>query len=98
MRLAIVSILASMICFGCKNEPARDVDPCASASANARRLAASEPSAAAEYGTNPLPVERCRTLRSREEVSCLGYASSWKELTECSSTALRPGNGLAGTR
>ena len=98
MRVAIVSALIAVMAIGCKNEPAQDADPCAKATANARRLAAQEPAAAARYGKDPLSIERCRTLGSREEVKCLGYASSWDELSACSPGALQTSDDVARTR
>ncbi|MDQ3368042.1 MAG: hypothetical protein M3680_21665 [Myxococcota bacterium] len=94
--ILLLTILASSLSLAaCKNEPTKDADPCAKATENARRLVSNEPGAFERYGAEPLPVERCRTLTSREEISCLGYASSLSELTACSPGAIRPAADVA---
>ncbi|MDB4964079.1 MAG: hypothetical protein JWP01_4078 [Myxococcales bacterium] len=84
--------------LGCKNEPARDADPCARATANASRLVADEPRGIDTFGEHPLSVERCRAISSTETVKCIGYASSWSELRECSPDLVRPVNDVARNR
>jgi hypothetical protein len=98
MRVVITSLVVAVMAFACSNEPAKDADPCARATANARRLAADEPGTAAKYGSEPLTLERCRAIASREEVKCLGYASSWDELAACSPGVLQLRDDVARTQ
>lgn len=92
------SMLLSMATLACKNEAPQDVDPCARATSNARRLATAEPALSKPYGADPLSAERCHAITSKETVKCLGYASSWSELTECSPDAIRPISDLPASR
>ncbi len=97
MRTTIFTVISSLMLLStaCNKEPAKDADPCAAATANARRLASAEPRAAETFGAEPLSLERCRKLTSKQEVACLGYASSWDELAACSPGALRPSSDIA---
>lgn len=83
MRTAFFLITAALMLAGCKDEPVRDAEPCDKAVANARRLAADQPGVVAQHGAEPVSLDHCRALTSRE-VDCVAYASSWDELTACS--------------
>ncbi len=95
MKTILLMAIAALSLVACKNEPTSDADPCAKATSNARRLISNDPAAVVRYGAEPLPVERCRTLISKEEIACLGYASTLTELTACSPGAIRPASDVA---
>lgn len=84
MRILIPALLALLA--ACSNDM-RDADPCAKAVANAERLVKENPSAQQLYGVRPVTTESCRGASARE-VSCIAYASDWKELEGCSTTVL----------
>jgi hypothetical protein len=93
MRIFIAAIVISLTAIGCTKGP--DSDPCARAVENARRLVESDDDARMRYGSEPITLARCRALAaSREELACLGYASSVRELEACSPGALN--TGVAG--
>jgi hypothetical protein len=84
MRILIPALLSLLVACG---KDTTDADPCAKAVANAERLVKENPSAQQLYGERPLTDERCRSANARE-VSCIAYASDWKELEGCSPTVL----------
>ena len=88
MRI-LIPLIASLMFSGCSKDRT-DADPCAQAIKNAERLIKDDDAARLRYGHQPLTRERCRTAKA-EELSCIGYASSWGEAETCSTTLLRVG-------
>jgi len=86
MRILIPLIATLSLSIGCSKDRT-DADPCARAVANAQRLVKQDTAAQQRYGTHPLTLESCREA-SPNEIACIGYASDWRELEGCSSTAL----------
>lgn len=89
MRIFTMSILLCAMALGCGGKEREDGDLCPGAVANARRLVLEDNAARTRYGTEPLTLETCNKLHaSRAELSCLSYASSWRELEACRPNAL----------
>ncbi len=90
MRTLIFALTVSLTTLAACSKDREDADPCARAVDNSRRLVERDPEARAQYGSEPLTLERCRSAKlTRGEVSCIGYASTWPELAACSPVALR---------
>ncbi len=91
MRTLIFTLTISLMSLGaCSKEDRRDADPCERAVENTTRLVHADANARAQYGTEPLTLEHCKSAKlSKAEVACIGYASTWNELAACSPIALR---------
>ncbi|MBA3452081.1 MAG: hypothetical protein H0T42_03170 [Deltaproteobacteria bacterium] len=81
--------MLSLMALACGGKEREDGDLCPGAVANARRFVQEDDGARTRYGTEPLTLASCRELNaSRTELSCIAYASSWRELEVCRPGAL----------
>lgn len=87
MRILITSLSLCMMLLGCSKDR-EDSDPCERAISNAARLANQDTAAQDRFGGQPITRARCQNASSAE-VSCAAYASSWRELEQCSGNMLR---------
>jgi hypothetical protein len=88
--LIALALVASAM--GCSKQR-EERDPCERAAENVARLQAEDTEPAR---LEPFTAERCRTAKlSWDELTCLGYASSWTEARKCSAHAFMPAHDVS---